>query len=243
MGSRRHLVLYSPETEASHNTSRFAPLGYFTQLSLKERCYDSLSIKHRLRLIVKRAIDLLVSVALLIALCPLLFLITLLIYFTSPGSILFRQTRVGLEQGTFKILKFRTMHSNVCSDNPRFDHQNNLVKRVNDPRLTKVGRCLRRLSIDELPQLINVLRGEMSLVGPRPLPKSMLCASPALIETRAAVRPGITGLWQIRQRQDNTSLQHMIHHDLEYISTLSVRRDIVILLRTVQVVIRCDGAV
>ncbi|MFO1476868.1 MAG: sugar transferase [Verrucomicrobiota bacterium] len=117
-----------------------------------------------------------------------------------------------------------------------------LVKHVRDPRVTPIGRVLRSTSIDELPQLMNVLRGEMSLVGPRPLLPFMLAPFPAFARARAIVRPGLTGLWQIRERHNNTSALCMLPHDLEYIRRFSLWRDLVILCRTPWVVITQKGA-
>ena len=201
------------------------------------------SAQSQWRLRCKRAEDVVISCCLLILFLPILVLITLLIRITSRGPVLFRQTRVGAKCIKFQMLKFRTMQSERCTDVPFVDAGNNIWKREDDPRLTVVGRWLRRTSLDELPQLFNVLRGDMSLVGPRPLPPCMLQAPPAILQARAVQKPGITGLWQIRDRRRNTSIWHMLPHDLEYAARLSLWRDVVILLRTLRVVIGCDGAI
>jgi len=117
-----------------------------------------------------------------------------------------------------------------------------LVKARHDPRVTRLGRILRSTSLDELPQLFNVLRGDMSLVGPRPLVPFMLAPYPALREVRSLVRPGMTGLWQIRDRQHNTTASAMMRHDLEYVRRFSLGLDLAILLRTPLVVASRQGA-
>jgi exopolysaccharide production protein ExoY len=195
------------------------------------------------RLQCKRLGDVVISSCLLVLLLPILILISLVIRMTSRGPIFFRQTRVGADGIEFQMLKFRTMKAESCADVPLLDAGNHLWKQKDDPRLTPVGRWLRRTSLDELPQLLNVLRGHMSLVGPRPLPRCMLQAPPSLLLAREVPKPGITGLWQIRDRRRNTSIWYMLPHDLEYAATLSLRRDAIILLRTLRVVVRCDGAV
>jgi Undecaprenyl-phosphate glucose phosphotransferase len=180
--------------------------------------------------ILKRSVDLLFGTLALIVFCPLMGLIALAIRFTSPGPILYRQERMGLDGKRFQMLKFRTM----------VDRAESLSGPVwatrNDPRMTWLGRWLRRTSLDELPQLINVLRGEMSLVGPRPerpmlieqfrksIPKYML---------RHKVKAGMTGWAQINGWRGDTSLERRIEHDIEYIESWSLGRDLKILALTV----------
>jgi lipopolysaccharide/colanic/teichoic acid biosynthesis glycosyltransferase len=118
-----------------------------------------------------------------------------------------------------------------------------LSKSENDPRVTRVGKWLRRTSIDELPQLWNVFRGDMALVGPRPLLPFMLEPYPDLRRVRCAVRPGLTGLWQVSKREDNTSALSMAREDLEYVATRSVSGDVRIMARTVPAIVRGSGAV
>ena len=123
------------------------------------------------------------------------------------------------------------------------ERQGVLTKSENDPRVTRIGKLLRRTSIDELPQLWNVLRGDMGLVGPRPLLPFMLAPYPELRRARSAVRPGLTGLWQVSKREDNTSALSMSDEDLEYVATRSVAGDFAIIMRTVPAILRGSGAV
>ena len=117
-----------------------------------------------------------------------------------------------------------------------------LLKLQNDPRVTWIGKIIRKSSIDELPQLFNVLQGDMSIIGPRPLVPFMLTHLPEFKEVRCKVRPGITGLWQIRDRKNNTSAEFMIEHDTEYIRDYSLLMDFKILISTPKAVLKADGA-
>ncbi len=160
----------------------------------------------------------------------------------------FRHARYGKDQRVIAVLKLRTMvhdHAAVIDlvSIEERERQGLLTKGKGDPRVTRVGRVLRRTSVDEIPQLVNVLRGDMALVGPRPLPPFMLDPYDALREVRCAVKPGLTGLWQINGREENTSAWSMAEHDLEYLATQSVTKDLAILVKTVPAVIRGDGAV
>jgi exopolysaccharide biosynthesis polyprenyl glycosylphosphotransferase len=198
------------------------------------------------QLIVKRAIDILGSASLLILLLPFLLLVALLIKLDSPGPVLFRQERFGLNRRRFKVLKFRTMVRGADKHQAKLEELNEaegpVFKIRNDPRVTALGRFLRQFSIDELPQLINVLRGEMSLVGPRPLPMRDV----KLIDTqwhkrRFSVKPGLTCLWQVNGRSDVT-FENWVKMDLEYIDTWSLGLDFKILLKTIPAVLRGSGA-
>ena len=146
----------------------------------------------------------------------------------------------------FSIVKFRSMRTGnpagIEEQQAAQATQGLLVKMRRDPRVTTVGRWLRATSIDELPQLWNVVRGDMSLVGPRPLIPFMLEAHPEYRRMRARVRPGITGLWQVRDRSNNTSAAAMLPHDLEYLSRFGLRQDLSILLRTIPAVLSGRGA-
>lgn len=197
----------------------------------------------------KRSLDIALSVLLLIVLSPLLFALAVLVKCTSKGPILYKAPRVGKGGRHFTFLKFRSM--NVASDISRSALQNekhgHIFKIRNDPRVTPIGRFLRRYSLDELPQLVNVLLGEMSIVGPRPLPAQdmdpdgMSQLFPGWAEQRAKVRPGITGLWQVRGRSA-LAFEDMISFDLEYIQTWSLSKDIQILLETPALVLSGSGA-
>jgi len=195
----------------------------------------------------KRLFDIVASGSLLVVVSPLLAVAALAIRLTSRGPVLFRQERVGAEEQPFAVLKLRTMVVDQervvdLTQVQALEREGVLTKFEDDPRVTRVGRVLRRTSVDELPQLWNVLVGEMSLVGPRPLLPFMLEPYPALRRARCAVRPGLTGLWQVSQRNDNTTALGMAAADLQYISEPSVRQDALILLRTVPALIKGTGA-
>ncbi|MEM9506197.1 MAG: sugar transferase [Cyanobacteria bacterium P01_E01_bin.35] len=194
----------------------------------------------------KRIFDVLVSSALLAVFgLPMLF-IAALIKLDSPGSILYKQTRVGLKGNHFKIWKFRTMVENASDLQQKLEQQNEvqggiLFKIKDDPRITTFGKYLRRYSLDELPQLFNVLRGEMSLVGPRPLPVRDVAKFSPDHFFRQEVLPGITGLWQVSGRSD-TGSDGVFNLDFEYIKNWSLALDFKILLQTFQVVLGAKGA-
>jgi exopolysaccharide biosynthesis polyprenyl glycosylphosphotransferase len=182
----------------------------------------------------KRAIDLVVGSCLLIAALPIAVLIAAVIKYDSPGPVLFRQERIGKDRQPFELLKFRTMH--VGSPKYHRSPISNL-----DSRITRIGRLLRRLSLDELPQLLNVLKGDMSLVGPRPeMPFIVDQYSDAAL-ARLAVLPGITGLWQI-SRSRSLPIHHNLQYDLFYIERHSIFLDAAILLRTFGAVVKGVGA-
>jgi len=217
-----------------------AMLGDMPLISLKEPVLDGSA------LLVKRVLDLTVAVVALILLWPLMLLIALCIRLDSPGPALFKQERAGLHGKPFRILKFRTMFVGAEKDMGMFveqtaDGRHFLVKGKQDPRITRVGRHLRRWSLDELPQLFNVLKGEMSAVGPRPeLPMLVQDYAPWQ-RKRFSVPPGITGWWQVTQRADAPSSLHT-EADLYYIQHYSLWLDVQILLRTVAAVIGGKGA-
>jgi exopolysaccharide biosynthesis polyprenyl glycosylphosphotransferase len=200
--------------------------------------------------VLKRAFDLLFSFALLIFLMPVWLLAALLVKATSSGPVLYRAPRVGRGGRHFSFYKFRTMYydphgrRHLASANEREGH---LFKIKQDPRITRVGRFMRRFSIDELPQLVNVILGDMSLLGPRPLPAEdldpdgMSRQHPTWAELRSLVKPGLTGLWQVRGRSD-LPFDEMIQLDLEYIQNWSLMLDLKILLATPLVVITGRGA-
>jgi exopolysaccharide biosynthesis polyprenyl glycosylphosphotransferase len=199
---------------------------------------------------IKAALDLTLSAALLAVLSPLLLVVAILIKLTSPGPVFYRSRRVGKGGRYFVFLKYRTMRVGEAAPR-RGDLKNeksgHLFKVRNDPRVTPLGRLLRRYSIDELPQLLNVVKGEMSLLGPRPLPVEDLDPDGMSKDfdfwahQRALVPPGITGLWQIRGRSE-LSFEEMIALDVEYIRNWSLWLDLKILLATPFAVISGRGA-
>jgi exopolysaccharide biosynthesis polyprenyl glycosylphosphotransferase len=198
-----------------------------------------------LRYRLKMALDRLIALFALIVFSPLLFVIALLIRYDSRGPALFRQHRVGEAGQVFPIVKFRTMvvdaDARVKALADRTDGNGVLFKMHRDPRVTRVGRFLRRYSIDELPQLINVVRGEMSLVGPRPpLPREVDGYESDAVR-RLRVRPGMTGLWQVSGRSD-LSWGDSVRLDLWYVDNWSLALDTQILVRTVKAVVNGSGA-
>lgn len=190
---------------------------------------------------VKRLFDIAVSLIIITAISPLLLAIMALIKLTSPGPIMFHQRRIGFRCNEFRIYKFRTMV--VGADKMNVGGGDNFVKPKNDPRITPIGRFLRKYSLDELPQLFNVLQGTMSLVGPRPLLMSDLEKLPLRTRlSRFSMPPGCTGLWQVSGRSDCTDAKRM-QLDRHYVDRWSLKLDWEILLRTIDVVFTGRGAV
>lgn len=193
----------------------------------------------------KRAFDLVTSFLALVLLSPLLLVIALLVRRDSPGPALFTQERVGLNGKRFHMLKFRSMVVDAEAQLPtlldRSDGNGVLFKLRSDPRVTRTGAWLRRNSLDELPQLVNVLLGDMSLVGPRPPLASEVEKYDEWTRRRLLVRPGITGLWQTQGRS-NLSWDDSVRLDLYYVENWSLTGDIIILYRTVRSVARAEGA-
>jgi lipopolysaccharide/colanic/teichoic acid biosynthesis glycosyltransferase len=209
---------------------------------------------------VKRIVDVLGSVSLLVLLAPVLVGIGVAIKLTSHGPILFHQTRIGQFGQPFRFLKFRSMYTDA---DPRMHEQyvqefilqskhgrgasealqqEGLFKLSHDPRITPLGHFLRRTSLDELPQLLNVLVGTMSLVGPRPpIPYEIQCYDLWHRRRVLEAKPGITGLWQVQGRS-RTTFEDMVRLDLQYIDEWSLWTDCKLLLQTFWTVITCDGA-
>ena len=194
---------------------------------------------------IKRGFDLVVSGVLIVVGLPLWALIALAVKLTSPGPVLYRDRRVGLREREFSMLKFRTMYRDAAERQAELEAANEadgaLFKLRNDPRLTPVGGFLRRFSLDEVPQVLNVLRGEMSLVGPRPLPLRDYRLLEPWHRRRYLVLPGMTGLWQIAGRS-NLGFDDLVRLDFYYVENWSVWLDISIILRTVPVVLARKGA-
>lgn len=196
-------------------------------------------------LVIKRSMDLLLSLLGLLVLSPLLLLIALLIKLESRGPVIFRQERIGKGQQPFTMYKFRSMCDRADEMKDQLTTFNEatgpLFKIQRDPRLTKVGAWLRRFSLDELPQLFNVLKGDMSLVGPRPPVRREVAEYSEWAYKRLDIKPGITGLWQVSGRSD-LSFEEMLKLDIYYIWNWSLSNDLKILLRTLPVVITAKGA-
>jgi exopolysaccharide biosynthesis polyprenyl glycosylphosphotransferase len=195
------------------------------------------------RLALKRTIDLVLTLALLAVIWPLLLLVAIAVTLDSPGPVFFRQVRAGVGGRSFHILKFRTMRAGADTQKHLVAHLNEypdgrLFKIKVDPRVTRVGRLLRRASLDELPQLFNVLRGEMSLVGPRPcIPEELQHYSVNHL-ARLFVVPGITGPWQVSGRNEILDFEKIVELERNYIESWSVMKDFWILLRTIPTVFR-----
>jgi exopolysaccharide biosynthesis polyprenyl glycosylphosphotransferase len=193
----------------------------------------------------KRTFDLIGATLLLILLSPLLALIVLAVRVSSRGPIVFRSTRRGIGQRPFACLKFRTMHTDAEQRQADLEELNEasgaLFKIRHDPRLTSIGQVLRRFSLDELPQLVNVLRGEMSLVGPRPLPERDYEMLEEWHRKRYLVLPGITGLWQVSGRSE-LDFDDLVHLDFIYLERWSLALDLTIILKTLPAVISRRGA-
>ncbi len=194
---------------------------------------------------VKRGFDLVVSALVLLIALPLWIAIALAVKLTSRGPMLYRDTRIGLGERKFGMLKFRTMHADAAGKQAELEASNEadgpLFKIREDPRVTAVGAILRRFSLDEVPQLWNVLRGEMSLVGPRPLPLRDYERLEGWHRKRYLVLPGVTGLWQISGRS-SLGFDDLVRLDFYYLENWSIWLDISILVKTIPAVIRGTGA-
>ena len=202
----------------------------------------------------KRVFDLILLAPILLIAAPLMLLVALAIWIGDRRPILYRQTRIGIGGKPFELLKFRTMRQ--ASDAAHREYtsrwisqgrvvgavraRDQLYKMTNDPRITRLGAILRRFSLDELPQLINVLRGEMSLIGPRPAIPYEVALYQDWHRQRLSALPGLTGLWQINGR-NRLSFDEMVRLDIDYIEHWSLARDLEILARTPRAVLQGDG--
>jgi lipopolysaccharide/colanic/teichoic acid biosynthesis glycosyltransferase len=201
--------------------------------------------------VVRRILDVAGALSALLLLSPLLLAIALWVRLDSPGPVLFRQPRVGLGRRPFIAYKFRTMrvggedsaHRRLIEAELRGEDtaRDGSTKLADDPRITRSGRFLRRTSLDEIPQMLNVLRGEMSLVGPRPCLSWEADLFPAEFADRFTVRPGLTGLWQVSGRSTVGTLD-MLRMDVSYVRNRRLRRDVWILLATIPSLLRGGGA-
>ncbi len=231
---------------------RFSHLHFPGPSALKQRLIRALLIHYQpspgdsSALAVKRLIDLVVSAVLLTVLSPLMLLTAVLIRLDSPGPVFFRQRRVGLNGRMFTLYKFRSM---VVGAERMVDELSELnemkgpaFKMTDDPRVTRIGRIIRRFSIDELPQLLNVLGGDMSLVGPRPPLPTEVSLYERKQRRRLSMRPGLTCIWQISGRNNIPDFERWAELDLEYIDNWSLTRDLGLLFRTIPVVIFGSGA-
>jgi lipopolysaccharide/colanic/teichoic acid biosynthesis glycosyltransferase len=201
----------------------------------------------------KRLFDVLAALCALVVLLPLLLLVGLLVRLTSPGNALFRQVRLGRDGRPFVLYKYRTMYDG-CPDEVHRAYVSQLLtadapqagldgmyKLDADPRITRIGAVLRRTSLDELPQLLNVIRGDMSLVGPRPVLAWEAEMFSQVHRQRFLVRPGLTGLWQVSGRC-NLTMRQALDLDVEYVERQSFALDLSIILKTVPAVLSASGA-
>jgi exopolysaccharide biosynthesis polyprenyl glycosylphosphotransferase len=195
--------------------------------------------------IVKHVSDRALAALALFAVVPLMLAVAVAIRWDSPGAALYTQRRTGRGGQTFTMYKFRTMRTDAEDQRAALVHRNDLdgvlFKMYDDPRITRVGRILRRYSLDELPQLINVVRGEMSLVGPRPALPTEVARYAADPRHRLTVRPGLTGLWQVSGRSD-LSWEESVRLDLHYVDNWSWALDLQIMARTLRAVLGHRGA-
>lgn len=200
---------------------------------------------NRANSLAKRTFDIIFTICALIVITPLMCLAAIAVKLSSPGPIFYSSERIGLNGATFKMFKFRSMYDGADhrvldliaanGGNPLF------FKDKNDPRITPVGRLLRKFSIDELPQVFNVLRGDMSIVGPRPQVRREVESYDDLVRRRLTVKPGLTGLWQVSGRSD-LEVDDAVRLDLKYVENWSLVQDLVIIARTVKTVLRGEGA-
>jgi exopolysaccharide biosynthesis polyprenyl glycosylphosphotransferase len=196
-------------------------------------------------LAVKKIMDIVISLLVLIILSPLLLIISLLIKVTSTGPIIYRQSRVGLRGRQFNLLKFRTMIPNADQLKKGLESKNEadgpVFKIKDDPRVTRLGGFLRKTGLDELPQLINVLRGEMSLIGPRPPLKDETRHYKRWQLRRLSVKPGLSCFWQIKPDRNSIKFENWMEMDLAYIDNWSLRLDFIILLKTIKTIFQRTG--
>jgi exopolysaccharide biosynthesis polyprenyl glycosylphosphotransferase len=234
-----HVEMTSTLRDVDHRRLRVRPIGPFPVM------YVEPVVRNGWRATAKRTFDLTAAGLGLLVLTPLLALVALAVKVDSNGPIFYGQTRVGRGNRPFRIWKFRTMVANAEELRAELEAQNQadgpLFKIDHDPRITRVGRLLRKTSIDELPQLWNVLRNEMSLVGPRPGLPSEAIHWDAELRERLRVKPGITGMWQVHGRS-NASFDEYARLDLYYVHNWSLLVDIGILARTVPTVLWSKGA-
>ena len=243
------VVQASRQTGIEVRVSANLPEILATRLSVQPVANDLMAISlkpahlTRTQAAVKRGFDIAVATVVLVALSPVLLVTALAIKATSRGPAVFRQTRVTKGGRSFIVYKFRTMTHQVDAElgDGAPDKSTAFFKIQDDPRLTKVGRVLRKLSIDELPQLWNVIKGDMSLVGPRPLPLEQVEANPELLTPRLEVQAGVTGWWQVNGRSD-LSAEEAVRLDLFYIENWSLSLDLFVVLKTVGVLLARRGA-
>ena len=222
------------------DSRRIFRMGDYYTLVFSSRLFDSR------KLLIKRCIDIMGAVVGLLITAVITVFLAPALLLESPGPLIFRQKRVGKNGRIFEMYKFRSMYADAEQHKAELMEQNemqgNMFKLTDDPRVTKVGRFIRKTSIDELPQFWNVLKGNMSLVGTRPPTLEEFESYKSYQKRRLSISPGITGLWQISGRSDITDFEEVVRLDLEYIDNWSVGLDIKILLKTIVMVVTGKGA-
>nr|WP_314845529.1 sugar transferase [uncultured Microbacterium sp.] len=238
-GTAAELVLSSRLTDVAGPRISFAPVEGLPLIQVQIPSYEG--GQHLL----KRALDIAVAAVALIPIAVITPFLALMIKLDSPGALFFFQERVGRDGRTFKMVKFRSMKTDAEQQLAALKEQNEgaglLFKMKDDPRITRVGKVLRKLSLDELPQFWNVLIGDMSVVGPRPPLPSEVTAYDGTVFRRLYIKPGITGLWQVSGRSD-LSWDESVRLDLRYVENWSVMNDLQIMWRTAKVMVQPSGA-
>ncbi len=203
------------------------------------------SVNNWVFIFIKRTMDISISMILLLCLWPILIIIGLIVKLDSAGKVFFMQKRCGMYGQTFNMFKFRTMIISAENKQTELTSQSYtdgpMFKMVDDQRVTRIGKLLRQTSLDELPQIFNVVKGEMSLVGPRPLVMEEMKFSPSWKDVRLSVKPGITGLWQVQGRAE-ASFHDWVRYYMAYVKKQSIWLDIKILFKTIKVVLKRVGA-
>jgi len=212
----------------------------------EEKFLTFTNIPHKpFALLVKKLMDIILSIIFLIALSPVMVLISLVIKFTSKGPVVYKQPRVGLRGRKFDLYKFRTMVADAEAIRKELESKNEMdgpvFKIKDDPRVTKIGKVLRKTGLDELPQLINVLKGEMSLIGPRPPLQEETKQYKRWQLRRLSVKPGLSCFWQIIPERNSVKFEKWMEMDLAYIDNWSPRLDFIILMKTIRTVFQRTG--
>lgn len=236
---RQHLVVAPSLTDIGGPRIHTRPVAGLPLIHVETPRYEGM------KLYTKRGFDMVGSAALIVALSPFLAIIAVAIRLSTPGTVLFRQDRVGINGHHFKMLKFRSMvtdaEAQLAALQDLSEGNTVMFKMKDDPRITPIGKFLRRFSLDELPQLFNVFGGSMSLVGPRPPLEKEVSEYENHVHRRFLVKPGITGLWQVSGRS-NLSWEDTVRLDLYYVENWSLTGDIAILWRTARAVLAREGA-
>jgi exopolysaccharide biosynthesis polyprenyl glycosylphosphotransferase len=238
---RQHLVVAPSLTDIGGPRIHTRPVAGLPLIHVETPRYEGR------KLVTKRAFDIFFASILIVLLSPILGIIALAVKLSTPGPILFRQHRIGINGSAFNMLKFRSMATDAearlveLRELQRAEGNSVMFKMKDDPRVTPIGRFLRRYSLDELPQLFNVFGGSMSLVGPRPPLEREVNEYESHVHRRFLVKPGVTGLWQVSGRS-NLSWEDTVRLDLYYVENWSITGDLVILWRTAKAVMASDGA-